>query len=336
MPKRSGVQLMDIASLSNLTLAYTRAARGKRRRTEVMRFEAKLWNELHALSEDIRDLRVSVGVFQSFRIFDPKPRTIHAPCFRERVLHHAMMAPMGPILDGCLVSDTFACRVGKGCLAAVERAEHHLRRFPVFVKIDIRRYFDSIHHDLLKTLLRRRFKDREVLALCERVIDAYEVEPGRGLPIGALTSQYFANTYLEPLDRFILQTVRARGMVRYMDDCAWWMDDLAAAKKSLTMVRSFVTERLKLGLHPKAYIQRSTKGLSFLGYRLFPGTRRLSRRRKQRYTRARQAWERAYQLGLIDAHALQRGYEGAWATTLYANSLRFRQAELARFGTVDA
>lgn len=336
MPKRSAVDLVDVSRLDTLALAFARAAKGKRRRPEVQAFEQNLWSELDALGAGIRSLSVEVGRFHAFRVFDPKPRLIHAPCFRERVLHHALMAHMGPVLDRSLVDDTFACREGKGALAAVYRAQRHTRRFPVFVKVDIRRYFDSISHDILLERLARRFKDPGLLALCRRIIKVYEVAPGRGLPIGALTSQHFANAYLEPLDRFLLEGLRVPGMVRYMDDIVWWSRSLEAAKANLRTVRDFVAQQLELELHPRAYVQRSAQGLSFLGFRTFPSTLRLSRRKKLRYRRAREAWERAYGLGLIDASALQRGYEGALATIAHADSLGFRRADLERRPPVDA
>ena len=336
MPKRSPLDLEDVAALDNLMRAFARAAKGKRRRPEVVAFTAGLDEELHDLSQAIREETVVVGHFHIFRIHDPKPRRIHAPCFRERVLHHALIGQMAPVLERGLVEDTFACRPGKGSLAAVHRAQEHLRRFPVFVKVDIRRYFDSICHETLKALLARRFKNRGLLALCSRIIEAYSVTPGRGLPIGALTSQHFAQVYLSGLDRFLQEELRVAGMVRYMDDVTWWHHDLSEAKEALRAVQGFVQDTLRLTLHPKMYIQRSTRGLSFLGFRIFPQTLRLSRRRQQRYLRARHAAERAYRLGLIDALSLQRQYESALATIAHADSHGFRAHDLARHPAVDA
>lgn len=336
MPKRSSVDLVSVSTLENLARAYARAAKGKRRRPEVQAFEQDLWSELSRLGEGMRNLSVDVGRFHAFWVFDPKARRIHAPCFSERVLHHALMAKMGPVLDKSLIDDTFACRTGNGSLAAVQRAQQHARRFPYFVKTDVRRYFDSIHQATLEGLLERRFKNAGLLELCHRILRSYEVAPGCGLPIGALTSQYFANAYLNPLDRFLLEELKVAGMVRYMDDVVWWCQSLEQAKSTLDEVNAFVEARLSLHLHPQAYIQRSQQGLSFLGFRILPGVLRLSRRRRVRYRRARQAWERAYRLGLIDGLALQRGYEGAFATVAHADSLGFRRADLEQRPAVDA
>ena len=336
MPKRSAVGLHEIAEHSNLMRAFARAAKGKRRRPEVVAFAENLDAELNTLSQQIRTLTVSVGHFRSFQIFDPKPRRIHAPCFRERVLHHALMAQMGPVLERGLVADTFACRPAKGTLAAVLRAQQHARRFPVFVKVDIRRYFDSISHQVLLSILARRFKNPGLLALCRRIIDAYCTAPSRGLPIGALTSQHFAQVYLSGLDRYLLEQRQVDAMVRYMDDFAWWHHSLSEAKSTLHSVQTYLADKLQLALHPRMYIQRSVRGLNFLGFRIFPHALRLSRRRRQRYLRARHAAERAYRFGLIDAADLQRRYESALATIAHADSFGFRADDLQRHPAVDA
>lgn len=336
MPKRSALGLNAVAALDNLALAFARAAQGKRRRPAVAAFAARLPSELHTLGEAIRDLSVEVGRFETFRVHDPKPRLIHAPCFKERVLHHALIGKMAPVLERSLIDDTYACRPGKGSLAAVHRAQQHLRRFPVFVKVDVRRYFDSVDHEILHGILKRRFKDPGLLALCRRIVDSYETRPGRGLPIGALTSQHFAQIYLAGLDRYLLEQLNVAGMVRYLDDVVWWHESLSAAKSALRFVRAYLVEQLRLVLHPRMYIQRSVRGLSFLGFRIYPRTFRLSRRRRQRYVRARHAAERAYRLGLMDASDLQHRYEAALATIAHADSYGFRADDLARVPAVDA
>ena len=334
--KRSRVTLGDVAEFGNLTQAFWRAAKGKRNRPDVQAFGANLNAEVAALGDDIRAGTVSVGRFRQFRIFDPKPRVIHAPVFRERVLHHALMAKVGPVLDRALIDDTYACRVGKGTLAAVHRAQHHARRHPFFVKIDVKAYFDSIGHQKLLSLLKQRFRDLGLLELCVRMIRAYSVKAGRGLPIGALTSQHFANAYLGSLDRFLLERMKVRGYVRYLDDAVWWCESRAAAKASLAAVRAFVPETLGLTLHDDAYVQGSTRGLSFLGFRVYPGRLHLSKRRRARFRAARRAWETAHTLRLIDAEQLQRGMDSALAIVQHADARSFLREEWLRRPPVEA
>lgn len=328
--------LADVADFNNLATAFGLAATGKADRPDVVAFRADLNAELSRLGVDIRAGVVDVGRFRRFRIFDPKPRTIHAPVFRERVLHHALMRQIGPVLDRALIFDTYACRWGKGALAAVHRAQHHLRRFPFFVKVDVRAYFDSVDHVVLVRQLERRIADPGIRALCSRIIGAYETSPGRGLPIGALTSQHFANQYLGPLDRFLLEELKVAAMVRYMDDSAWWCQTKAEAWATLRAVTRFVPSALKLALHPHAYVQRSQQGLSFLGFRIFAGRLYLSARRRQRFRRAVRAWEGAYRRGLIDAPQLQRGMDSALAIVQHADAKTFLTRELRRGPSVDA
>ncbi len=156
--KPTRIALEDVASWDNLTRALERAARGKRYRPEVMAFLARADAHLAELQSQMLDGTVPLGRMTRFRIRDPKPRVIHAPSFPERVLHHAIVAHVGPVLDRALVDDTFACRTGKGTLAAVQRCQQHVRRFPWYAKLDIRQYFASVDHAVLKAQLRRRLK----------------------------------------------------------------------------------------------------------------------------------------------------------------------------------
>ena len=193
MPRRSPLSLQELATWDNLSLAFERASRGRRRQTDVLDFAKDLDASLTELGAAILNENVVVGRFRTFRIHDPKPRVIHAPVFAERVLHHAVMNKVGPVLDRSLVDDTYACRVGKGALAAVHRAQAHLRRHPFYVKVDMRQYFASIAHERLKAQLERRFKNRGLLRLLARIVDSYTSTTApinRGLPIGALTSQH--------------------------------------------------------------------------------------------------------------------------------------------------
>jgi len=323
--KRNAVSLEDIAGIETLSYAFWRAARGKRDRSEVKRFAANLDAELACLSQGILSGSLELGKFNTFRIFDPKPRQISAPAFRERVLHHALIYHIGPVLDRAAVYDSYACRKDKGTVRAVKRAQQHLRRFPWYVQIDIARFFDSIDHGILKYLLSRKLKNRGILDLCGRIIDTYHTRPGQGLPIGALTSQYFANYYLNGLDRFLLETCRVAGMVRYMDDVVWWHQEKEAAGHTLAKVKSFLFQGLALDVKENCRIQRSTCGLRFCGYRVLPGIIRLSRRRKKLYKTACKRWEEAYRRGWIDARQLQICYDAARAITAHSGATSFRR-----------
>jgi len=334
--KRSSVNLSDVADWHNLMAAVYRAAKGKRHRADVQDFLKDLQGNVRHLGEQIRQGTIPLGQMTCFHIRDPKPRVIHAPCLRERVLHHAIMAHVGPVLDRALVFDTYACRKGKGSLAAMHRAQQHVRRFPWYAKIDMKSYFASIDHGRLKNVLRRRFKNPGLLALMGRIIDSHEDSPGRGLPIGALTSQHFANYYLNGLDRFLLEQCRVAGMLRYMDDVVWWDDDKNRIRQVLHAVKDYVPPELDLVVKPKVQINRSVRGLPICGYRVLAGTIRLSRRRRRRYTEIRQEYERAYAAGRVNAQHLQAGYASALALTIHAHATHWRGEELRLHPTPES
>jgi len=190
-------------------------------------------------------------------------------------------------------------------------------------------------HEVSKAQIRRRIKGTGVLELVDRIIDAYKVSPGRGLPIGALTSQHFANLYLACLDRHLLEDLRVDGLVRYMDDVVAWGRDRAALTWVLEECERFAADRLQLEIKPTWQLQRSSRGLTLCGFRIYPGRLRLSARRRRRYRQARKRWELAYGEGKIGAIELQAGYSSALAITKGADAVGWRRRELAARPSVD-
>ncbi len=289
-------------------------------------------NNLARLQEELASGRVRVGQYNQFVIHDPKQRTITAPCFRERVLHHAMMNVCEPVLERWLIPDTYACRVGKGRLACVDRAAKFAGRHEFFLKMDVRKYFDSIPHDRLLQQLCRRFKDPELLQLWQRIIESYRVTPGRGLPIGALTSQHLANLYLGTLDRHIKETWRMRGYVRYMDDFVVWADCSRSLKTLLADIDGLLDGQLSLRLKENSVLNRTGFGMDFLGVRIYRDHLRLSRRSKVRYARKMRILEDLFELGYISESELQRraGSLTAFITTRGVSSWRYLATVLQR------
>ena len=210
-----------------------------------------------------------VGRFRQFVIRDPKERVITAPCFAERVMHHAVMNVCEPHLDARLIHDSYACRAGKGRLKAVERMREFAGRYGYFLKLDVRKYFDSIPHAAMLATLESRFKDARLLALFGRIIASFRGGIGRGLPIGSLTSQHLANAYLDGLDRLMKERLRVGGYLRYMDDVILWDDDKARLMDAPARGAAHLAAR---GLEPKPtpYLNRTAHGLEALGCRVFP------------------------------------------------------------------
>jgi len=333
--KRERVDLYDIAGRDNLAAAVHRASRGKRDRPEVDRFTACLSENLAALSEAILTGRAPANHFTAFTIHDPKRRVIHAPCFTDRVVHHAFIARAGQALERALVDSSHACRKGKGNLTAIRAVQRGLQRFPWTVQIDIRAYFDSIDHGILKRLLGRVLKGDGLAAFIDRILAGYHTRPGVGLPIGALTSQYFANLYLDGLDRFLLEEEQVSAHVRYMDDSVWFCASKEAAKRTARAAAQWLPAHRRLTLKGVPRINRSVHGLTFCGFRVLRGCLRLTRRRKRRYHRGRLRWEALAAAGLIDPYELQAAYAAVHSIAATDDSLAWRRRQLHEHPPVD-
>ncbi len=326
--RRTRIDPVAVAAYDNLTNAALKAARGKRSQPEVARFFDEFARQIATLSGAIRAGAIPLSGYRCFRVYDPKPRVIHAPSFSDRVIHHALMNCMGDALERTQVDSSFACRPGKGVLAAAHAAQRAVRRYPWYVKIDIQSYFNHIDHGILLALLARRYKGREGLALLARIVSSYHTTPGKGLPIGTLTSQHFANFYLDGLDRFLKETLLVKAHVRYMDDILWWCETKEQAKAQLEAVRAFVKAQRKLKVKPNPQINRSARGVTFCGFRILPGALRLSRRRRYCYQRGRYAWESAWRRGEISALDLQAAYAAVHSITAHGDTWGWRRKHL--------
>lgn len=334
--KRTLVKIEDVACWDHLHWAFWRAALGKRQRPEVQRFQDNLSNELSRLQRQILGGQLELQPAHSFEIRDPKRRQIQAPRFRERVLHHALMAKLGPIIERSLIDDSYACRIGKGTTAVVARARAHSRKHPWYLKLDICAYFGSIDHGTLKRQLRRRIQGSAVLGLCDQILDFHTASPGKGLPIGALTSQWFANLYLADLDRLLLEHPKVGGYVRYMDDMVLWGASAEVLRALRGEAEAFAGERLHLEIKPNWKLQKSRRGVPLCGFVLHPHRLAASKRRKHRYRQARQSWEEAFREGRLDAAGLQTGYDAALSILASTDSTSWRRRDLDLRPPVEA
>jgi RNA-directed DNA polymerase len=314
--KRLGGIWPKLVSFENLLRAYRKARRGKRGRPGVAEFGLDLERELIALQRELDRGEYKPGAYRLFTIYDRKPRVIAAAPFRDRVVHHAAMNLIEPPLDRTFISDSYACRRDKGVHAAVDRYQVWAQTYRYVLKMDVRQYFPSIDHDLLKGKLRRYIKDRRILDLLDRIIDGspnVNAEPYYfpgddlftpserrvGIPIGNLTSQFFANLYLDDLDHYIKQTLGVRPYLRYVDDMVLLDND----KCRLAEIRSAVRERLevdRLRLHPnKAHITRARDGLNLLGYFVYPDHRLLRNDNGHRFARKLRCLAGSYTVGRV-------------------------------------
>jgi RNA-directed DNA polymerase len=303
---REGFMMERIVSWENLRQAYVLARRGHHHRSRTHFEMGRLEAWLQTLGREINDGTVAVGRFHRFVIHDPKRRVIHAAPFRERVLHHALMRIAGPVFEKRSIFDSYACRVGKGAHRARARAKEYTGCFRFYLKLDVRRYFDSINHDVVIAQLSRWFKDPAFLILMERIVRSYEAAPGTGVPIGSLVSQYLANGYLGLLDRFIKEELLIKGYVRYMDDMVLWSDDAALLRGAACEIECFMSDNLRLILKEHSLVLRTRDGLPFLGARITSVSVYPSRRTRRRMKLKLREYEQAYTKGRLNAAGLQR------------------------------
>lgn len=229
--RRQGNLFEQIVTFENLILASKKALRGKRSKHTASRYFFHLEKAAIILQEELVSEAYKPRPYHQFLIYEPKVRNISSSDFRDRIVHHAICRIIEPSFERRLIYDSHACRVGKGSHKALERCQGFVKKYEYFLKCDIRKYFESVNHALLKNLLKRLFKDEKLLRLLEVIIDHVpeSYEPGRGIPIGNLTSQHFANLYLGELDHFLKDRLRVKGYLRYMDDCVPRTRQLMAA-----------------------------------------------------------------------------------------------------------
>lgn len=340
--KRHGGLWPRLTSFENLYLAARKAARGKRRRPNVMRFNHRLESALFRLQRELREGRYRPGEYHTFRIRDPKPRLISAAPYRDRVVHHALCNVLEPIFERTFINESYACRKGRGTHAALDRFSEHARRHHYVLLCDVRRFFPSMDHEVLKGLIARKLKDPAVHGLLDLIIDGSNrqedvidwfpgddlltpVERRRGLPIGNQTSQFFANVYLDPLDHFVKEQLRIKGYCRYCDDFALFSDDKQALARHREACRDFLAG-LRLKLHPrKAEIYRVQDGPRFLGFRIFPTHRRLARENVKRMRTRMRGLQQRYAADEIQLDEVTHSVASWIGHARHGNTWRLRE-----------
>jgi retron-type reverse transcriptase len=337
--KRHGDLWESVVAWPNLVLAARKAQRGKRDRPAVQHFNFTQEMQLYRLADELTAGTYRPGAFRSHWITRPKPRLISAAPYRDRVVHHALMNVLEPILDRHFHPDSYACRKGKGTHAAADRLQVLLARNQYFVQCDIRKFFPSIDHEILKGKFRRMIKDRNVLALMDLIVDSSNaqdptrewfegddsynpLERRRGLPIGNLTSQWFANWMLNDLDHLLTSRLGIGGYVRYCDDFLLLDNDCAKLRDAASAAQEHL-EWQRLRLHAERLQLRGVAaGAKFVGYRIRK-THRLLKRRSITIMRRRVRWmQRAYAAGAITWPAIRLRLDSWIGHARQANSTR--------------
>lgn len=346
--KRLGGVWPRLSGFENLLGAYHCARLGKRSRPDVQDFALTLEANLFALQDELQADTYRPGAYRLFTIYERKPRLIAAAPFRDRVVHHALMRCIEPTIDRRFIHDSYACRVGKGVHAAIDRYQAWARRYAYVLKLDISRYFPSIDHRLLKEALRCHLKDQRALTLLDRIIDGAPpgresqvpfagddlltpLERPRGIPIGNLTSQFFANLYLDRFDHWLLDERRVPAYLRYVDDLYILGDDLAELWATRAACAEYLAG-LRLRLHPiKARVHRTSEAVDVLGVRVSRERRWLRNDNGYRFRRRFHQLLRLYHERRLDWIDVYQGIQG-WIG--HARHAETRGLRLKIFGPV--
>ncbi len=335
-----------IYDFENLFLAYLEARKCKRYRSEVLSFTANLEENLINLQNELIWRTYRVGRYREFFVYEPKKRLIMALPFRDRVVQWAIYRALNPLLDRRYIQDSYACRVGYGTHRAVDRLQYWLRGLErkharVYVlKLDISKYFYRVDHDVLMAILRRLIDDQDLLWLLETIIRCEHTKfglalgdqgftgervDGVGMPIGNLTSQMFANLYLNELDQFVKHELRVRHYMRYMDDALvlhwekpylWWVKQ---------EIQRFLDEHLRLVLNSKTTIRTVDQGIEWVGYWVWSTHRKLRKSTVKKMKRRLKYLQRAYARGEVDWEEVNASVQSYLGLLKHCNSFCLRE-----------
>ncbi|MBI5304349.1 MAG: RNA-dependent DNA polymerase [Chloroflexi bacterium] len=337
----------ELCSWDNLLFAYRRAAKGKRGQPPAAAFEYRLEDNLLALQRELRDQTYQPGAYTSFYIHEPKRRLISAAPFRDRVVHHALCQLIEPVFERSFIFDSYANRKKKGTHRALDRAQEFARRYRYVLQCDLRQFFPSIDHAILRATLARKINDAQVLWLIDQILasgvgvlsdeyamtwflgdDLFAVNRARGLPIGNLTSQFWANCYLNPFDHFVKRELKCEGYVRYVDDFLLFADE----KTNLWNWKNAIIKRLaqlRVTLHENtAQARPVTTGMPFLGFTIYPTHRRLKRRNGIAFQRRLCERMREYAVGRISLDCLTASVLGWVNHARFGDTRGLRRAVL--------
>jgi hypothetical protein len=323
----------QVASFMALVAAAHRAARTHMRSAEVADFLLDLEPQVLQLERELLDGTYCPRPYRTFFIREPKPRTISAAAFRDRVVHHALCRELEPVLEATSVPTSFACRKGGGVLAALRHVRRLARRHPYVLRLDILHFFETMDHGVLKRLLARRVHDPRLRQLLALFIDlgAPGSPPGRGLPIGNLTSQHFANFYLGPLDRMFIKGLGLKAHARYMDDMLIFAESREQLWHAWQLADAFVRERLGLALKPEVTrVLPVTSGVPFLGFVVFPGLIRMDPARVRRWRRKMGRLHSGLASGHLSEEQAQRSADSLLGWAAHGDTLAMRRSWVHR------
>ncbi len=318
--------------MGNLTIAWRKARKGKASKPDVIEFEKNLMRNLLDLHYELKNKTYKPKSLTTFVLRDPKTRVISKSDFRDRVVHHAIILVIGSMFQKQFIYDSCANQINKGTTFALRRFDKFLRKVTnnlkqnaFCLKADIKHYFEEVNHAILMSILSRRIKDNDILLLIEQILNNNVFRGGekqKGMPLGNYTSQFFANVYLNELDYFVKNVLRAKYYIRYVDDFVI----LHKSKRQLSIwkeeIDKFLRSRLRIELHSqKSRIMPLYRGVDFIGFRSFYHFRLL----RKRNIRSMKKKVELYKQGIIDFSTLKESYQGWQAYARWADTYKLRE-----------
>lgn len=337
-----------LCSCENLELAFKKARKRKTKKGYVIEFEANLEGNLRQLRHELEDFTYSQAPLTTFIIRDPKTRKISSSHFRDRVVHHALCNVIAPILEKSFIYDSFANQKYKGTHLAIKRAQHFIRKVAqrygmgryyfsgYALKADIRHYFDTVDHEILLGIIEQKIKDPGIIWLIKIILKNHKAETaGKGMPIGNLTSQFFANVYLNEFDKFVKNELRAKYYIRYVDDFAIFHKDKRQLENWKGEIDRFLRSNLKLELHnEKSRIIEINRGVTMLGFRVFHDYKLLKKSNARRIWKRLEIFKQRYEKGELSKEKILQSLGGWLAYAEFANTYGLRKRIIAQVSDI--
>ncbi len=328
----------EIISLDNLFQAWTNFKRNKQKKSNVRKFEWRLEQNIFHLYRELRGRTYKHGEYSSFHIQDPKQRHIHKANVRDRVFHHALFSILNPIFEQAFISDSFSCRIGKGTHKGVlalgkmiRKESKNYSRACFILKCDIKKFFDSVDHEILLKILNKRISDLDVRWLLKEIVGSFSSKKSdifnlRGIPIGNLTSQLFANVYMNEFDQFVKHKLKIKYYARYTDDFVIVSDSQEYLEDILKPIDKFLKEKLALELHPnKMFLRKNRQGIDFLGYVTMPHYRVVRTKTKNRIFKKLKERTQEYKTRKINEELLNQCLQSYLGVLSHADTFELKQ-----------
>ena len=329
-------QFCKVCDFESLLNAHYKARRSKGSKAEVLRFEADIIFNIESIRQALVSHSYNVSKYRKFKVYEPKERDIMALSYPDRIVQHSLCDNvLEPFLDARLDYDNAACRKGKGTHFALDRLSLFMKKAYdkwecdyYVLKCDVHKYFYSINHDILKSNLYKYIEDDDIIWLLDTIIDS--TEGNVGIPIGNMTSQWFAVFYLDKMDRFIRENLKVPFYTRYMDDFILIDSDKERLKEALNLLKAFLSSNLHLKLNNKTQIFPAKNGIDYLGFHLYltengKVIRKIRKKSKEKMKRKIKHFNKAYENGEMSYDAIKQSVASWLGHAKHGNTYNLRK-----------